>query len=127
MTSIERTEVRAIIQFCRDIGKTPTQTFEVTRKSTKSSSAMCPLVFKWFKRFEDGRTTLNDDKVRGRKSKISQRMVTSVHAQDIDVLSQTLKALSRIDFTTISKRSLRRITTLKVSGETADAVSVSIS
>ena len=79
MVSAERTEVRAVIKFYRDIGKTPTQTYKLMKSTPGRSTVSRSLVFKWFKRFEDGRTSLQEEEGRGRKPKINQRLVTSVH------------------------------------------------
>ena len=79
MASTERTEVRAVIKFCRDIGKTPTQTYKLMKSTPGRSTVSRLLVFKLFKRFEDGRTSLQEEEGRGRKPKINQRLITSVH------------------------------------------------
>ena len=47
-------------------------------KKYKRSTVSRSLVFKWFKRFKDGRASLQEEG-RGRKLKINQRLVTSVH------------------------------------------------
>ena len=78
MASTERTEVRAVIKFCRDIGKTPTQTYKLMKSTPGRSTVSRSLVFKWFKRFEDGRTSLQEEG-RDRKPEINQLLVTSVH------------------------------------------------
>ena len=78
MASTERTEVRAVIKFCRDIGKTPTQTYKLMKSTPGRSTVSRSLVFKWFKRFEDGRTSLQEEGS-GRKPKTNQCLVTSVH------------------------------------------------
>ena len=78
MASTERTEVRAVIKFCRDIGKTPTQTYKLMKSTPGRSIVSRLLVFKLFKWFEDGRTSWQEEEGRGRKPKIN-RLVTSVH------------------------------------------------
>ena len=54
-TFSNKVEQRAIIKFCVDIGKTPTETHKFTKQSVTHSNVSRSLVFKWHKRFSDGR------------------------------------------------------------------------
>ena len=54
-TFAEKVEQRAVIKFCVDIGKTPTDTHKFLKQSEKHSKVSCSLIFKWHKRFADGR------------------------------------------------------------------------
>ena len=73
-SSLEKTmfsntvEQRAVIKFCVDIGKTPTETHKFIKQSVTHSNVSRSLVFKWHKRFSDGRCSLMDDKREGRPS-----------------------------------------------------------
>ena len=60
-------ETRAIIKFCVDLGKTPTETMKMMKDANRSSNVSRSLVFKWHKRFSEGRESLQDDTGRGRK------------------------------------------------------------
>ena len=61
-------EQRDVIKFCVDIGKTPTETHKFIKQSVTHSDVSRSFVFKWHKRFSDGRVTLMDDKPEGRPS-----------------------------------------------------------
>jgi hypothetical protein len=54
---------------CRaPIGKTPTDTHKFLKQSEKHSKVSRSLIFKWHKRFADGRDSLADDEREGRPS-----------------------------------------------------------
>ncbi|CAG2186353.1 unnamed protein product [Mytilus edulis] len=67
-TFTEKVEQRAVIKFCVDIGKTPTETHKFLKQSEKHSKVSRSLVFKWHKRFGDGRDNLEDDEREGMPS-----------------------------------------------------------
>jgi len=67
-TFAEKVERRAVIMFCVDIGKTPTETHKILKQSEKQSKISRSLIFKWHKRFADGRNSLSDDEREGRPS-----------------------------------------------------------
>jgi hypothetical protein len=56
-----KVEQGAVIKFCVDIGKTPTDTQKFLKQSEKHSKVSRSLIFKWHKRFADGRDSLADD------------------------------------------------------------------
>jgi transposase len=58
----------AVIKFCVDIGKTPTDTHKFLKQSEKHSKVSRSLIFKWHKRFADRRDSLADDEREGRPS-----------------------------------------------------------
>lgn len=76
MTSTENMELRAVIKFCEDLGHTPTQTHQLMQKSNRKCSR--ELVYKWHRRFREGRTSLEDDVRSGRPDTVRQRMVARV-------------------------------------------------
>ena len=55
-----------------------TQAYKLMKSTSGRSTVSRSLVFKWFTRFEDGRTSMQKEEGRGRKPKINQRLVTSV-------------------------------------------------
>ena len=64
MTSTPKVECRSVIKFCHDLGHTPTQTFQMIEKAGMKCSKQ--LVFKWHRRFKEGRTSIDDDERQGR-------------------------------------------------------------
>ena len=75
-----KVEQRAVIKCCVDIGKKPTETHKFIKQSVTHSKVSRSLVFKWHKRFSDGRGSLMDDKREGRTSfKTSDVVKNEVH------------------------------------------------
>lgn len=94
MTSADRMEIRTIIKFCSDLGKTPTETLKMMHTTTRHKDVKRALVFKWHKRFSDGRSSIDDDRGRGRKRIISGNVISLIQeALDVD-RRLTVKALS---------------------------------
>jgi transposase len=69
-------EQRVNIKFCVELGKTPTETYEMLQTVYGDESLSHSSVFEWLKRFKDGREDLQDDPRSGRPS-------TSRHADKI--------------------------------------------
>jgi hypothetical protein len=69
-TLAEKVEQRTVIKFCMDIGKTPTEMHKFLKQSEKHSKVSCSLIFKWHKRFVDGRDSLADDEREGRQASL---------------------------------------------------------
>ena len=67
-----------MIKFCVALGKTPTQTMEMLEKAGSKPKVCRALVYKWHKRFSDGRTSTEDDAGRGRTSIINSDLIRSV-------------------------------------------------
>ena len=61
MSSEEKLKQRAIIQFCVGLGHTPVQIMGMLNTSTKKPSVARSLVYKWHKRYSEGRQTIMDD------------------------------------------------------------------
>ena len=59
-----------IIKFCADLGKTPTETLKLLRTTRRNISVSRALVFKWHRRFKDGRQDIEDDERQGREAVI---------------------------------------------------------
>lgn len=78
MMSQEKLETRAIIKFCKDLGKTPTDTCKMLQKSRGKTSVSRALVFKWHKRFSEGRESIQDDTRSGRKLHVNETHLTSI-------------------------------------------------
>ena len=78
MAAPAQEETRAIIKFCVDLGKTPTETMKMLKDANRSSNVSRSLVFKWHKRFSEGRESLKDDTGRGRKRIVNAGTVATV-------------------------------------------------
>ena len=78
MAAPAQEETRAMIKFCVDLGKTPTETMKMMKDANRSSNVSRSLVFKWHKRFSEGRESLKDDTGRGRKRIVNAGAVTAV-------------------------------------------------
>lgn len=57
-----RTTFREAIKFCYLLGHTPTKTLEFIKQAYGSTSVSRALVFKWHRRFSEGRVAVEDDK-----------------------------------------------------------------
>ena len=85
LSLLRKLETRAVIKFCKDLGKTPTDTYKMLQKSRGEKCVSRALVFKWHKRFFEGRESLQDDSRPGRKSIVDAAQLTSVkEALDAD-------------------------------------------
>lgn len=78
MASSDVNETRAVIKFCANLGKTPTQTMHMLDESHHKSHVSRSLVFKWHKLFREGRESIEDDPGRGRKKIVNTALVTSI-------------------------------------------------
>jgi transposase len=77
-TFSNKVEQRAVIKFCVDIGKTPTEMHKFIKRSVTHSNVSRSLVFKWHKRFSDGRGSIMDVQREGRPSfKFPMKKVSS--------------------------------------------------
>jgi len=61
-------EQRACIKFCFKIGKTATETFELIKLAFGDVALSRCVTFDWFKRFKEGRISIEDDHRPGRPS-----------------------------------------------------------
>ena len=78
MSSSENTEIRAVIKFCANLSKTPTETMKMLEESKHKPRVCRSLVFKWHKLFREGRESVEDDPRIGRKPKINAALTSSV-------------------------------------------------
>ncbi|XP_052818061.1 rotatin-like [Mya arenaria] len=78
MTPEDRLIKRAVIQFCVNLGKTPSQTPKVMNEASSETQVKRMLVYKWHKRFSEGRESICDDVRSGRP--VSQTTVCDVEA-----------------------------------------------
>lgn len=62
------TEQRACIKFCFKIGKNASETFELIKLAFGDVSLSRCVIFDWFKRFKEGRISIEDDHRSGRPS-----------------------------------------------------------
>ena len=78
LSLLRKLKIRAVIKFCKELGKTPTDTYKMLQKSRGEKCVCRALVFKWHKRFSEGRESLQDDSRPGRKSIVDAAQLTSV-------------------------------------------------
>ena len=78
MTSFDVTEQRTMIKMCVALNKTPVQTLEMLQTATGKPSVCRALVYKWHKRFREGRNTVKADSRTGRPSVIDVDLMTSI-------------------------------------------------
>lgn len=57
-----KTKHRANIKFCFKLGKTPTQTYEMSKQVYQDNCLSRARVFEWFVRFRNGKKDLENDK-----------------------------------------------------------------
>jgi hypothetical protein len=62
-------EQRVNVKFCVRIGKSTTETYNLLKKVHGNECLPGTQVFKWFKRFKEGREEIGDDQRHGRPSK----------------------------------------------------------
>ena len=80
MTS--QAEIRSSIKFCALLGFTPTQTEKKISTAYTNRSVSRALVFRWHKRFREGRDSVEDDERSGRpNSAVCKKTVVEVQRQ----------------------------------------------
>src|SRR5215469_6958247 len=67
-TMCESTEQRICIKFCFKIGKTATKTYQLLLQAYGENAMGRTQVFDWFRRFKEGRTSVESDPCSGRPS-----------------------------------------------------------
>jgi len=67
-TMCESTEQRICIKFCFKIGKTATETYQSLQQAYGENAMGPTQVFDWFRRFKEGRTSVERDPHLGRPS-----------------------------------------------------------
>lgn len=85
MASDEQLSQRAVIQFCVNIGKTPVQTMELMSRAAGKPSAARSLVYKWHKRYSDGRESIRDDDRCGRPTSKTRKSDVNLVKELVDV------------------------------------------
>ncbi|XP_052777722.1 protein GVQW3-like [Mya arenaria] len=109
MASSDRIEARAVIKLCSELGKTPTQTYNMIQTTSVKNSVSRSLVFEWHRRFRDGRESLKDDEGRERKKKYGATLVTSI--ADALVKDRRLKARTLSEMFDVGYGTIHRILT----------------
>jgi len=66
----ESTEQRICNKFCFKIGKTATETYQLLQQAYGEDAMGRTQVFDWFRRFKEGRTSVESDPRSGRPSKL---------------------------------------------------------
>jgi histone-lysine N-methyltransferase SETMAR len=74
----EHEESRAAVKFCFNLGYSATETYNTMQRTQHTKDMKKATVFKWFKRFKDGRSNISDDARSGRPSVITPTLVASV-------------------------------------------------
>ena len=75
----ESTEQRICIKFCFKIGKTATETYQLLQQAYGEDAMGRTHVFDWFRRFKEGRTTVESDLRSGRPSiSRNEKMIAKV-------------------------------------------------
>lgn len=85
----EKEEQRVCIKFCQRLGKTSTETFEMLRMAFGDEAMSRARTFEWFRRFEEGRTTVESDERSGRPT-------SSRNAENIEAVRQLVKEDRRL-------------------------------
>lgn len=83
MTPEDRLKQRAVIQFCVNLGKSPTETLDMMNMASKKPAACRSLIYKWHKRFSEGRESVRDDDRSGRP-------ITHMTSSDINAVKLAL-------------------------------------
>lgn len=107
MTSTDYTEHRTVIKFCVNLGKTPTQTREMLEQAKVRPRVSRSLVFKWHKRFSEGREEIQDDIGRGRKSTLTKKKIRDV--QDVIESDRRYTVRDVCDMTGLGRGTVHRI------------------
>ena len=79
MTSKGDVKLRATIQFCEALGKTPTETYKMIQDAGTVKKCCRSLVFKWHKQFKDGQSSIEDESRCGRLAKLKSAIVQDVN------------------------------------------------
>ena len=64
-TVCESTEQCICIKFCFKIGKTAMETYQLLQQAYGEDALGCTQVFDWFRRFKEGRTSVESDPCSG--------------------------------------------------------------
>ncbi|XP_060584270.1 protein GVQW3-like [Ruditapes philippinarum] len=99
MTSQERLELRDNIKFCMELGETPKYTYKKLQRTRGENAVSRALVFKWFRRFSEGRKSLEDDEGRGRGSSVKPSDVMSIEGIIKEDARVTVREISQTDET----------------------------
>ncbi|XP_053381334.1 protein GVQW3-like [Mercenaria mercenaria] len=79
MTTPKLTEQRAAIKFCVKLNKTPSETMSMLSDANLKPPVCRALVYKWHKRFREGRESFEDDSGRERPKLVSSAMIQRVN------------------------------------------------
>jgi hypothetical protein len=77
-------EQRVYIKFCQQLGKTATETYEMRQQAFGETALSRCKIFEWYSRFENGRTSIDDDTHTGRPS--TARTDDTVHRVNAVIL-----------------------------------------
>ncbi|XP_061193231.1 protein GVQW3-like [Saccostrea echinata] len=77
-SKLDVTEQRAVIKFCVVAGKTPFETKQLLDECGDRSKVSRSMMYKWYKRFKEGRCETGDDERSGRPLIIDSNLTGSV-------------------------------------------------
>ena len=78
-------EQRVVIKFCINPGKSPTETKQMIDMTGDCVHVSMSMVFKWHRRFRDGRAFIDDDERPGMPTEIGDAMIDDIrHALQED-------------------------------------------
>ena len=66
-------KIRTIIQFCFSLGKTPSETRSMIENAAQKPTVCRSLVYKWHRRFSEGRESVKDDQRSGRPVEVMEQ------------------------------------------------------
>ena len=105
-TMCESTTQRICIKFCFKIGKTATETYQLLQQAYGEDSMGRTQVFDWFRRFKEGRTSIESDPRSGRPSTSgNEEMIAEVRTIVLNNMRLTVREIA--DDCGISVGSLR--------------------
>ena len=97
MTPENRLKNRAVIQFCVNLGITPAQTLTMMNEASDEPTVKRMLVYKWHKRFSEGRDSICNDVGAGRP-------VSQTREIDVEAVKNIIDADRRVTLHEICKR-----------------------
>ena len=71
-------ERRTVIKFCINLDKSPTEKRQMMDTAVIDVHVSISMVFKWHKRFRDGRESIDDDERPGRPTEIGDAMIDDI-------------------------------------------------
>lgn len=96
MTSEIKAEQRSYIKFCVELGKTPAETKKLLEVTKSGSTVSRSLVYRWHKRFSEGRSSDDDEKHTGRRTIIDENLTLRVRHAILEDRRRTVREIGVI-------------------------------